>query len=338
MFQSFTPYEYMLISMANAKGMDKALWEERIAWADNFVSTYKFKDQLAYAKEEADVDERIMLSKAIHAHHEILKGNPTGFMCNLDATASGIQVMASITGCLTSAAKVNLIDNGKRNDLYQDTAIEMNTVHGCNVTRSDLKQPIMTTFYGSTAQPVKIFGKGTPELNAFINTMKTELAGAYSLLLDLQSLHRLDAKHYQWTLPDGHTAYVPVMEKVDKKVEVAELNKATFTFRTAVNQEVDFYLAMAANVVHSLDAYVVRELFRLSKRMGFHMSAIHDSFWASVNHIEKIRKGYIEILARLAESNVAENILNEISGNNYKYTKFSDILPDYIREANYALS
>lgn len=338
MFQRFTPYEYMLIALANAKGMDKALWDDRLAWADTFVSKHSFKEQLAFAKEEDDVEERLMLAKAINAHNNIINGKPTGFMCNFDATASGIQVMSAITGCFKSASKVNLVDNGKRNDLYLDTANEMNSNHGTNVDRGTLKDPIMTTFYGSMAQPIKVFGKGTPELKAFIETMKTGLAGAYGLLMDLQSLQDPDATAYKWTLPDGHTAYVPVMEKVDKKVEVAELNKATFTFRTLVNQAKDFDLSMAANVVHSIDAYVVRELFRMSKRLGFRLMAIHDSFWASPNHIEKVREGYNEILARLAESNIAENILNEISGNDYRYVKYSDNLADFIREANYSLS
>jgi DNA-directed RNA polymerase len=335
--QKFTPYEYMLISLANANGMDKLLWEERIAWSDTFIKM-SVKDQLEYANEEC-TGEPLLLAKGINAHSEILKGNEVGFMCNLDATASGIQVMSAITGCHQSAAKVNLIDNGKRNDLYLDTAHIMNNKYGCNVNRNDLKDPIMHAFYGSEATPKKVFGKGTPELAAFIKTLKTGLKGAYSLLLDLQSLQNSNAKSYTWTLPDGHTSYVPVMEAVDKKIEIAEFNKATFTFRTKVNQPKEFDLSIAANVVHSIDGYIVRQLFRRAKRMGYHMTAIHDSFWAHPNNMEDVRIGYADELAKLARSNVIQNILNDLSGNPAGiYGKCSNDLADLIENSNYALS
>lgn len=334
----FTPYEYLLIAIANANGMDKSLWIERIEWADKFVNENTFKQQLEYATDMCN-EEPIIMAKAINAHNDVINGRDTGFLCNLDATASGIQVMSAITGCAIGAEKVNLVDNGKRNDLYRDVASEMNALHGTHVDRGMLKDPIMTTFYGSTAQPKKIFGTGTPELKAFFDTLATGLPGAYELLNCIQGLQDPTATEYQWTLPDGHTAYIPVMETVDKKVEVAELNKATFTFRTRVNQAKDFDLSLAANVVHSIDGYIVRQLLRRAERNGYHMTTIHDSFWASPNHMEDVRMGYVEELAKLAESNIAENILNQICGNpDGMYVKHSNNLADAIREANYALS
>ena len=196
----------------------------------------------------------------------------------------------------------------------------------------------MTTFYGSNAQPKILFGSDTPELAAFVKAMQTGLAGAYQLLLDIQSLQNADATVYKWTLPDNHTAYVPVMDAVDKKVEIAELNKATFTFRTKVNMAKDFDLSLPANIVHSIDAYVVRQLFRRAERNGYEMTAIHDSFWASPNHIQDVRIGYADELAKLAESNLIQNILNEVSGSNGTYNKYSNDLAPLIRNSNYSLS
>lgn len=334
----FTPYEYLLIAIANANGMDKALWNERIEWADNFTSQNTLKQQLEYAAEEC-IEEPIIMAKAIKAHDDVMEGKPTGFLCNLDATASGIQIMSAITGCWKGAEKVNLVNNGKRNDIYSDMAEEMNANHSTQVDRSMMKSPIMTTFYGSTAQPTKLFGKGTPELKAFFSSLATGLPGAYELLNCIQGLQDSTATYYEWKLPDGHTAYIPVMETVDKKVEIAELNKATFTFRTKVNQPKDFDLSLAANVVHSIDGYIVRQLFRRAKANGYQMTAIHDSFWASPNHIQDVRIGYTEELAKLAESTIIQDILNQICGNpNGYYAKHSDNLADAIREADYALS
>ena len=334
--ESFTPYEYVLIAIANANGMDKKLWNERIDWSENFVKL-PYKDQIEFADKQCG-SEPVLMAKAINAHSEILKGNDTGFMVNLDATASGIQIMSALTGCHTGGAKVNLINNGKRNDVYQDTAVEMNTNHGTNVSRLDLKPSIMTTFYGSSAMPKIIFGKGTAELAAFNKCMQVGLKGAYQLLLDIQGLQDPTATLYQWTLPDGHTAYVPVMDAVDKKVEVAELNKATFTFRTKVNQSKEFDLSLPANIVHSIDAYIVRQLYRRAHQRGYELSTIHDSFWAHPNNIEDVRIGYAHELAELARSNLIQNILNEISGFNGTYNKYSNDLAQLIEKSNYALS
>jgi hypothetical protein len=334
--QKFTPYEYTLISIANANGMDKKLWNERIDWSESFIKL-PYKEQLYYADNEC-TEEPILMAKAINAHNDILNGRETGFMCNFDATASGIQIMAAVTGCHDSAVKVNLIDNGLRNDLYGDMSHEMNSKHGTNVCRSELKPCIMTTFYGSTAQPKKLFGSGTPEIEAFISSLQTGLRGAYQLLLDIQSLQDANATVYQFTLPDGHTSYIPVMDAIDKKVEIAELDKATFTFRTKVNQAKDFDLSLPANVVHSLDAYIVRQLYRRAFKNGYDMTSIHDSFWAHPNNIEDVRIGYAHELAELARSNVIENILNQISGNNGTYQKYSNDLADLIENSNYSLS
>jgi DNA-directed RNA polymerase len=334
--QKFTPYEYVLIAIANSNGLDKVTWNERIEWSENLIKL-PFREQLDFAKTECE-GEPILMAKAINAHNDIVRGRETGFMANLDATASGIQVMSALTGCHASASKVNLIDNGKRNDLYNDVATDMNTNHGTNVSRKDLKLPIMTTFYGSNAMPKILFGDGTPELAAFVNAMQKGLKGAYQLLLDMQSLQSPSASVYKWTLPDGHTAYVPVMEPVDKKVEIAELNKATFTFRTKVNQPKDFDLSLPANIVHSIDAYVVRQLYRRASIRGYDLTTIHDSFWTHPNNMEDVRIGYADELANLASSNVIQNIMNEVGNLNGVYHKYSNDLPELIRKSNYALS
>lgn len=334
--QKFTPYEYVLIAIANANGMDKNTWDERLAWSDNFVKL-SYKDQLDYADNECS-EEPILMAKAINAHSEILKGNETGFMVNLDATASGIQIMSALTGCHSSAEKVNLIDNGKRNDLYQVMTDEINAEYGTNVSRLEIKPCVMTTFYGSTAQPKKLFGKGTPELAAFNSSLQTGLAGAYRLLVDMQSLQDENATVYKWTLPDGHTAYVPVMDAVDKKVEIAELNKATFTFRTKVNQAKDFDLSLPANIIHSIDAYIVRQLYRRANIHGYDMTTIHDSFWSHPNNIEDVRMGYAQELANMANSTLIQDILNEVSGYNGTYNKYSNDLAELILKSNYCLS
>ena len=70
------------------------------------------------------------------------------------------------------------------------------------------------------------------------------------------------AELHEWTLPDGFHARVPVMNSVDFKVEVDELDHATFTHRIFENVGSETGLSIAANVIHSIDGMLVREMQR----------------------------------------------------------------------------
>lgn len=142
-----------------------------------------------------------------------------------------------------------------------------------------------------------------------------------------------------WTLPDGHVARVKNMVAVDKKIEIDEMGHATFTHRIWENKAQDFGLSLPANVVHSIDAYVVREMYRLANEQGFELLTIHDSFWASPNYVQNMRENYANILADIADNNYLESILREITGNpDLVYKKYSNDLGHHIRNSEYALS
>jgi hypothetical protein len=138
--------------------------------------------------------------------------------------------------------------------------------------------------------------------------------------------------------PYGHTAYVPVKVKVTKKIEVAELNKATFTYVTEINESSDYNTPLIANAIHSVDAYVVREMVRMAHAQGFEMVTIHDAYFASPNHIQKVRENYVAILADIASKDVLGDIMGQLLGEKISYTKLSQNLSKEILQSEYALS
>ena len=90
-----------------------------------------------------------------------------------------------------------------------------------------------------------------------------ELApGAVELLEDLLNSWTPFALSHEWVLPDAYEAKVKVMTKVEKRLEVDELDHATFTYEYYVNEGQEKGLSNVANVVHSIDAYVLRSLIR----------------------------------------------------------------------------
>ena len=328
--QTFTGLSYIKIAIANHHGEDKLTWDERIAWVDDnigYISTYL-----------ATADEPLLMEKAINALLDAMGGTPTGYIMGLDATASGLQVMACLTGCKKTAEAVNLIKTGKREDVYLKTSVSMSKLTSTDFDRKVIKKPLMTYFYGSTAEPRACFGEGTT-LDAFYEAMEKELPGACAAMGAIQSCWQSDALAHQWHLPDGHLARVKVMDTVQKKIEVGELDGATFTYQANVNQASDWGVSLAANIIHSIDGYIVREMTRRAYKQGWEILSIHDCFWCSPNHMNELRQNFIDILVGIAESNLLQDILNEITGNeDGVIEKLSDDLGEYIKDAEYPLS
>jgi len=136
-----------------------------------------------------------------------------------------------------------------------------------NVSRKHAKDALMTAMYGSRAQPKAIFGIDTPELAAFYQAVQIICPGAWELLQELLASWQPFALKHAWKLPDGYDAVVKVMKKIENeprnRIEVDELGGATFTYIWYENEGSEKGLSNVANVIHSIDAYVLRCLVRL---------------------------------------------------------------------------
>lgn len=257
--QTFTGWQYLLIDVANQMGLDKLLFEERIQWAEENL------DQLESLVDQAETKPLYM--KAVQAIRKAQKGIPTGHLVGFDACCSGIQIMSAITGCEAGARATGLVDPNVRADAYSTMTETMNELlHSqgisVNVSRADAKSATMTSFYGSKAKPIEIFGEKTPELEAFYKAATIVAPGAWELLQDLLASWQPYTLYHAWKLPDGYDARVKVMEKKESRIEVDELDHATFTYEYYVNEGTKKGLSNVANVVHSIDAYVLRSIHR----------------------------------------------------------------------------
>lgn len=257
----FTGWQYLLIDAANNFGLDKELFGPRIQWAESNL------DNLEAIAKDADNFPRFM--KSVMAIRKAQRGLPTGHLVGFDACCSGIQIMSAITGCEAGANATGMIDPNRRADAYSDCTAEMNTIlgGGLSVPREFAKNALMTAMYGSRKQPKAIFGEDTPELAAFYQAVQVICPGAWELLQDLLASWQPWALQHAWKLPDGYDAVVKVMRKIEdepqNRIEVDELDHATFTYIWYENEGSEKGLSNVANVIHSIDAYVLRCLIRL---------------------------------------------------------------------------
>lgn len=254
----FTAWEYLCIDVANAWGLDKKLFEERIEWAQAHL------DKLESLTDQAET--KPLYQKAVMAIRKVQQGKPTGHMVGLDASCSGLQLMSAMTGCWKGAEATNLVNPDVRNDAYSMCTENMNKSLAAQflsvrVPRAKAKQALMTCLYGSKAKPIEIFGEDTPELKAFYDATIKLAPGAWELLQDLKAAWQPYALEHEWILPDGFHARVKVMEKQETRVEVDELD-SSFTYIYYVNQGQKKGISLVANTVHSTDAFVLREMHR----------------------------------------------------------------------------
>ena len=325
--QVVTNLDNLKIAIAGHAGHDKLTWSERTNW---------FNQQLNF---DIDTfDEPILGSKAIQAYLDSKKGIATGYTMSIDATASGLQVMSALSGCKVTAKACNMVNTGNREDIYQFVTDKMNKLLKPvdQVTRSDVKKPVMTTFYNSEANPKETFTE--PQLEAFYASLDDTLPGALDVMDAINEFWDFDSDVHMWTLPDGHVAKVPVTEMTNIRIEVDELNHRTFTYRYNKQQPSENYRSLVANIVHSVDGYVAREMVRRCHSMKIELVHIHDCFVFSPDYLQIVCQTYREILAEIANRDLLSDILSEIAGKYVPVTKHSTDLDKDILNSEYMLS
>lgn len=393
--QNFTGYEYVMIDIANQYGLDNLLFEERIQWV---------KDNMANLESLASTaNKEPLYVAAVMALRKAQNHEPTGYMIGLDACSSGPQIMGTLIGCMDTCTNTGLIDPNVRANIYTATTKEMNKLLHSSGIQVDVpykavKMALMTNFYGSRMKPIELFGEDTEELEAFYDAQYLVAPGAVKVMELLLGAWQPDAYVHTWTLPDGFVARCKVMEAVDVRIEVDELDHATFTHRFYENNPQEKGLSIAANVIHSVDGMVVREINRRCnydrdalvsayeriqaalvsrvptvvnkdkfismvlvngciedydystliqlkeviaeslRHKSFPVVCIHDEFKCSPNNMNHLRKHYIEIFMQLADSNLLEDILQQITNTSIKVHKTYKNLSTYISRSNYALS
>jgi len=251
---NYKPLEYIKIDIANQYGKDRISFPARIKWVDGIKDLHKL---IKKAKKPAQY------LAAVLALEDALAGRATGHLVGLDACASGITILGILTGCHTTSKNTGVIGQ-KRMDMYSECNKEMNNIlEGTSiVNRESTKEAQMVHYYGSKAEPKRIFGESTPELTAFYDAQETVAPGACYIMQELLGSWQPYATEHRHTLPDGFNAIVPVLQKFKDKIEIDELDGVSVNYIYEDNVGTDKGLAVAANATHAVDGFLVRELGR----------------------------------------------------------------------------
>lgn len=259
-FTELTGLQYMQCEIAcmQDKTMEKKLWSERL---DHF-KTLDLQDPKLFKK----ASNPIGLRGAAVAYAKAINKEPTGYMISLDACSSGLQILSLLVSCPKSFD----LCGGRSDecvDSYTSIYKAMN-LHGV-LTRKQVKAAIMTSFYGSVAMPESTFGEN---IDLFYDTIADMAPGAWDLNLALQQLwDEVAGSVYTWTLPDNFHACVETKDK--EKLPFKFLDE-DYTVPRKIDSRPEFHKGLGPNLIHSVDGFVVREMFRRCMFSVVHTSNI----------------------------------------------------------------
>lgn len=248
MFEKLSGLQYLQAEIAckHDKAFEKETWADRLA---HFASL-DLNDPKIYTK----ASNPIGLRAAVLALEATLAQEATGYMISLDACSSGLQILSLLVSCQKSYNLCGGVST-KCVDSYTTIYNSMN-LHG-SLTRKQVKNAIMTSLYGSTAMPEETFGTN---VDLFYETMDTMAPGAWDLNLGLQQLwDEIPGATYSWTMPDNFHACI---ETKDKDMVPFKFDGDDFALPVKNNSRPDFHKGLGPNIIHSVDAMVVREMFR----------------------------------------------------------------------------
>lgn len=250
--QKFTGMQYLQIDIANKFGLDKQDWNTRLDWFNQ--NQEKLLSLVPQAEEPG------LFYAGVQAWNQAQQGLPIGYPISLDACSSGLQLLACLTGDDKAAKLCGVIDTGHREDAYSIIYNEMvNSIgESAKISREDCKDAILTSLYGSTAVPKRVFGEGKL-LQAFLDTMNNLAPAAWALNQVFLDIWDSTVLSHDWILPDNFHVHVNVMGTIKEKVNF--FNKP-YEVVTKVNMPKEKGRSIGANVTHSIDGFLVRELTR----------------------------------------------------------------------------
>lgn len=295
---------WLAFQVATTYGKDKDTIQDRIAWSlsNHSLITSIATDPLGNLHEWEVADEPwTFLAACDEYYHCIIKcdRHHTNLPVAVDATCSGLQILAGLARDASTAALVNVLPSDKPQDAYKVIAEQAKpNVPECikpHMDRKTTKRTVMTVPYN--AKPYSNRGyirealkeKGvevekddlTATVKAVRDAMNVIVPGPMKVMKWIESevAAAIDrgASELQWVTPSGFVVIQKLMKKKTQEIELQLLGRCKIKVATEDGDKVDknhHKNATAPNLIHSLDA----SLLHLSAlRFNAPISLIHDS-------------------------------------------------------------
>ena len=320
--------KWIEFQVATTYGLDKATIEERLEWAKNNHSliTKIAEDPIGNISEWEGAEEPWQfLSACEEMYHCIIKGDrkTTRLMIAIDATCSGLQILAGLARDKSTAQLVNVVPAETPQDAYKVVADKSKpnvpVILHEHWDRKCTKRTCLTIPYNAKPFSNRTYIKDalkekgveitkedlTQTVSAVRNAMELVVPGPMAVMRwiekEIAKTIRRGVEKVQWVTPSGFVVSQRYMKKEVVEIKMKLLGRCEIRVATNDSNEVDILghkNGTAPNLIHSLDADTLR--FSVDK-FDKPIALIHDSVLCRATDMselsKKVREAYKHLFA-----------------------------------------
>ena len=319
---------WLAFQVATTFGLDKATMIERIQWVDRNRSLISkiATDPIGSLPEWEGVDEPWQFMAACHEYHHccIECDKPTtGLMVAVDATCSGLQILAGLAKDRSTAELVNVCPGNQPSDAYKAVAEEakkyvpMELHHW--LTRKTTKRTVMTIPYNATKSSSRVYIREalreqgfepTPEqvsivVDAVYKSMDAIVPGPMRVMRWIKThvgqYIRSGATEVEWTTPSGFVVNQQRNKRETERLDLQLLGRTQVSLTVGKGEPCPtrHKSSTAPNLIHSLDASILHCSFQ---EFNEPFTVIHDSILARAGDMgtlnRLVRETYTQIFTQ----------------------------------------
>ena len=321
--------KWLAFQVATTFGLDKSTMEERQQWVKDNISliTLIACDPYRNVNEWEVAEEPFQFLAACNEYYHcvIVKDwHTTSLPIAIDATCSGLQILAGLAIDKSTAELVNVTRSPMPQDAYKVVAMESRSQIPLRLRthwdRKKVKRVVMTIPYNAKPYSNRTYIKAafkdigveldkdelTQTVTAVRNAMHKVVPGPMAVMKWIEdevsrALARGVSK-LEWTTPSGFIVHQKIMKKEVEVLNLQLLGRCVVRVATDDTDEVDksrHKAATAPNLIHSLDASL---LHLATMRFKHPIALIHDSVLCRATDMSilstLVRETYMHLFAQ----------------------------------------
>mgnify|MGYP003113269666 FL=1 len=319
---------WLAFQCATTFGLDKAPMAERLEWVrENYdLITKVATDPIDNLPEWEEVEEPWQFMAACHEYYHcciLCDKQTTGLMVAVDATCSGLQILAGLAKDQSTASLVNVCPGDRPSDAYKAVAEEAKKYLPAELhpwmTRKTTKRTVMTIPYNATRssswgyirealveqgfEPEK--SQVSEVVSAVYQSMDAIVPGPMRVMRWIKAhvgqYIRSGATEVEWTTPSGFVVNQQRNKRETERLKLQLLGTTQVTLSVGDGDPCPnrHKSSTAPNLIHSLDASILHETFQ---RFNGPFTVIHDSVLCRATDMGTlnalVRETYTDIFTR----------------------------------------
>jgi DNA-directed RNA polymerase len=320
--------EWIKFQLATTYGLDKATMQERLEWVDkgeNRELVHRvWSDPIGNIADWENADEPWLFLAACNEWYELYYEHRfhTHLPVAVDATCSGLQILAGLSKDASTARMVNVIGSEKPQDAYAVIAShsmdaipdrlkphwDRKVTKRCVMTIPYNAKPFSNRSYIRDAFKEKEVDVTKEELTQCVQAVRTAMnevvPGAMSVMKwieqEIARTIKSGADEIRWTTPSGFIVKQRLMKTAKTRIESQLMGSVRISISGAeIGVDLKHHKnATAPNLIHSLDASL---LHLATTSTNFPIALIHDSVLCRGTDMCKlsslVRKTYMTLFA-----------------------------------------